>query len=266
MGIVNLTDDSFFAGSRVLSSEGSLNEELLLERTEKMLSEGASIIDLGACSTRPGSEPVPEYLELYRLKTALSILKDAFPSAAFSIDTFRSKVVENLYDSFGSFWVNDISSGEASPGMLPLVGSLGLTYIAMHMRGTPATMQSMTDYEDVAGEVLKYFEAFSARAEEAGIKDWILDPGFGFAKTAEQNYELLSRLGEFRCLGRPILVGLSRKSFIYKPLGISAEDALSATQVLNFAALQGGATLLRVHDVAEAVRTVKLFKALNIKN
>jgi dihydropteroate synthase len=179
------------------------------------------------------------------------------------VDTFRAEIVRRTYDTIGPFLVNDISAGELDPEMLETVGRLGLPYVAMHMRGTPETMQSLTDYDDVVAEVIRYFKEFSAKAQGSGIKEWILDPGFGFAKTIEQNYELLGRLGEVSAaFPQEILVGLSRKSMIYKVLGITPEEAMPATQVLNFAALQGGATWLRVHDVAPAVQTAKLYNRL----
>lgn len=254
MGIVNLTDDSYFAESRCVDVHAAL------ERVSRMLDEGADIIDIGACSTRPGSLPVGEDEEWRRLEPVLKAVKETFPHARLSIDTYWSSVVRRAYDLIGDFIVNDISAGEDDQDMLPTVGELGLTYVAMHKRGTPQTMQRMTDYQDVIAEVKSYFEAFSARAEAFGIRDWILDPGIGFAKTTDQNYELVRRLGELKAVrpeGRsvPILIGVSRKSFIYKYLNISPEDSLPATQVLHLAALQNGADILRVHDVAEAVRT-----------
>ena len=186
----------------------------------------------------------------------------SFPDLTLSLDTYWSEVVSRSYDTIGEFIVNDISAGDDDPQMLPLVGRLGLKYIAMHKRGTPGTMQSLTNYNDIAGDVLEYFRQFAQKALHFEIKDWIIDPGFGFAKTLEQNYQLLSRLDQFKQLRRPLLVGVSRKSMIYKYLNISPEDALPATQVVHLKALQMGADILRVHDVAEAVRTVELFRIL----
>ena len=262
MGIVNLTDDSYFAESRCVDVQAAL------ERVSLLLDEGADIIDIGACSTRPGSVPVGAEEEWRRLEPVLKAVKETFPHARLSIDTYWSSVVRNAYDLIGDFIVNDISAGEDDPEMLPTVGELGLTYVAMHKRGTSQTMQQMTDYQDVVEDVKSYFDEFSAKAESFGIKDWILDPGIGFAKTIEQNYELIRRLEELKSVrseGRsiPILVGLSRKSFIYKYLSISPEDSLPATQVLHLAALQNGADILRVHDVAEAVRTRAIYGLLN---
>lgn len=259
MGILNLTDDSYYAQSRcqdVLSA---------MKRVERMLDEGADIIDIGACSTRPGSSPVGTEEEWKRLEPVLRTIGNDFPDVRISIDTYWSEVVGRAFDLIGDFIVNDISSGEDDPRMLPLAGHLGLTYVAMHKRGDSRTMQSMCDYHDVTAQVVSYFDHFALRAQENGIKDWILDPGFGFAKDIDQNYRLLSDLGSFRrpfgCRSESprILVGISRKSMIYKYLNITPEEALPATQVLHLKALQNGADILRVHDVAEAVRTVKLY-------
>lgn len=262
MGIVNLTDDSFFTGSRCIGVDAALS------RIETMLSEGAHIIDLGACSTRPGSMPVGEDQEWLRLEPVLRELETSFPDICLSIDTYWASVVRKAYDLVGDFIVNDISAGEDDPQMLPTVGALGLTYVAMHKRGDTLTMSGMTDYEDVVRDVKAYFDDFSIKAESYGIKDWILDPGIGFSKTIDQNYELLKSLEVFKSVrvaeGRSprILVGVSRKSLIYKYLNISPDESLPATQVLNFAALQNGADILRVHDVAEAARTVALYRQL----
>ena len=262
MGIVNLTSDSYYAESRCLGEDGKPDIGKVVERIGRMLEEGATIIDIGACSTRPGSEPVGADEEWRRLSAVLPEIMKAFPGLPFSIDTYWSSVVEKVFDLAGPFIVNDISSGEDDPGMLPAAGRLGLTYIAMHKRGTPATMQSLCDYRDVTSEVLEYFRAFGRRAEQEGIKDWILDAGFGFAKTVEQNYELMRNLENLTSAGRRILVGVSRKSMIYRKFGITPEEALPQTQVLHFAALQKGADILRVHDVAEAARTAAVFREL----
>ena len=256
MGIVNLTDDSYFAESRCPSVEAAMS------RVERMLSEGADIIDLGACSTRPGSHPVGEDEEWRRFASVLPLIRKEFPDVRISIDTYWASVVEKAYDLIGPFIVNDISAGEDDPSMLPLVGRLGLEYIAMHKRGDSMSMQNLTDYDDVVSDVSSYFHDFSKKAREAGIKNWILDPGFGFAKTLEQNYRLLSGLdrlkGEYEGYVPRILVGLSRKSMIYRPLGVGPNDVLPATQVLHFAALTKGADILRVHDVMCARQTVTM--------
>lgn len=256
MGIVNLTDDSYFAQSRCSGAEEALS------RVSKMLDEGATIIDIGACSTRPGSIPVGPEEEWRRLAPILKLLKETYPDINISVDTWWSEIVSRTYDLIGDFIVNDISAGEDDPLMLPLVGQLGLTYVAMHKRGTSENMQQLTDYVDVVGNVVSYFNRFAEKALQFEIKNWILDPGFGFAKTVGQNYEMLSRLSEFGELNRPVLVGISRKSMVYKLLNISPEDSLAATQVLHLKALQQGADILRVHDVAEAERTIRLYRQL----
>jgi dihydropteroate synthase len=257
LGIVNLTDDSYFAPSRAQDADA------FLARASTMLAEGADWIDIGACSTRPGSRPVGAEEEWRRLEPALQTLRSAFPEARVSIDTYWSSVVERVYDLIGPFLVNDISAGAYDAAMLPLVGRLGLPYIAMHMRGTPETMQSLTDYpKGVTAEVIRYFKAFAKKAAKAGVQDWILDPGFGFAKTVEQNWTLLDELDRLQVFQMPILAGVSRKSMIYKRFGITPEEALPATQVAHYLALQRGATWLRVHDVAEARRTVAIYSMM----
>ena len=264
MGIVNLTDNSYFASSRCLGPSGEVDLGKALDRTERMLAEGADILDIGACSTRPGSQGVGEEEEWRRLGPFLREVRRAFGDGVrISVDTYWASVVERCFDTVGPFMVNDISAGEDDPAMLPLVGRLGLEYVAMHKRGTPADMQSLCQYEDVVEDVLAYFVDFGRRAAEHGIREWIPDPGFGFAKTVEQNYRLLAGLDRFAALGRPILVGVSRKSMIYRLLGITPEESLPQTQVLHLAALERGASILRVHDVAEAVRTVRIWRALS---
>ena len=254
LGIVNLTDDSYWAPSRASSCEA------FLERVRRMVAEGVDAVDIGACSTRPGSKPVGAEEEWKRLEPTLKALRGEFPELPVSVDTYWASVVAEVYDCIGPFLVNDISAGAFDDAMLPLVGRLGLPYIAMHMRGTPETMQSLTDYpKGVTAEVLRYFKAFAAKAAKAGVTDWILDPGFGFAKTVEQNWTLLEELDKLQALQMPILVGISRKSMIYQRFGITPEESLPATQVAHYLALQRGATWLRVHDVAEARRTVAIF-------
>jgi dihydropteroate synthase len=252
MGIINLTPDSFYAGSRTAACD-------FMSKVRQMLSDGADVIDIGACSTRPGA-PQPSIEEEWaRLEP---VLRQLSAETAVSIDTYRSEIVRRAYDLIGPFMVNDISAGALDPSMLETVGELGLPYVAMHMRGTPENMQQQTAYQDIVADVKTYFEDFAARAEAAGIREWLLDPGFGFAKTLEQNYKLLNRLDALTVFGRPILVGVSRKSMVYKPLGITPEEALPATQVVQFAALEKGASWLRVHDVAEAVRTARLYSTI----
>ena len=260
MGIVNLTDDSFFAGSRNLRADGSFDEELFRGRVVNMLESGADILDLGACSTRPGSDSISGDEEWKRLEPALNILASEHAGVKISIDTFRPEIVSRAFDIIGPFIVNDVSGG--CEEMWSLLGRLGLPYIAMHTRGTPKNMQSLTDYDNVTEAVREFFVGIAAEADKHGVKDWILDPGFGFAKTVEQNWQLLREMSVLQEFGKEILVGLSRKSFLFRPLGITPSDALSATQVADFIALQNGADILRVHDVAEAVRTVKLYRLL----
>ncbi len=258
MGIVNLTDDSYFADSRC----PSVPEALAL--ASRHVNEGADILDIGACSSRPGSLPIGADEEWRRLEPALKAIRKEFPEVRISVDTYWSEVVGKVYGLIGDFTVNDISAGEDDPLMLSTVGRLGLPYVAMHKRGNPRTMQSLADYEDVTEAVIGYFNEFSVRAAENGITDWIIDPGFGFAKTLDQNYELLGNLGRLKAIhcNKKILVGVSRKSMVYKALSITSEESLPATQVVHLAALQNGADILRVHDTAEAVRTLALYRRL----
>lgn len=263
MGIVNLTDDSYFADSRCSDVDAAL------KRIDRMVSEGADIIDIGACSSRPGSVPVGADCEWERLEPVLKAVRDTYPDVRISIDTYWASVVEKAYSLIGDFIVNDISAGEDDPLMLPTVGRLGLEYIAMHKRGTSVSMSSLTDYDDVTAEVIRYFRDFAFKARNAGIERWILDPGFGFAKTVEQNYRLLADLQEISASLREsgssprVLVGVSRKSMIYRPLGSSPDDVLPATQAVHMAALMKGADMLRVHDVREARQTVSLFEIMD---
>lgn len=261
MGIVNLTDDSFFAGSRNLRADGTFDEALFRDRIMNMLASGVDILDLGACSTRPGSDSISEEEEWRRLEPALRILASEHAGGCVSIDTFRPGIVSRAFDLIGPFIVNDVSGGCGD--MWRLLGRLGLPYIAMHTRGTPKNMQSLTDYDNVTETVREFFVGIAAEADRHGVKDWILDPGFGFAKTVEQNWQLLRGMSVLGDFGRKILVGLSRKSFLFRPLGITPAEALPATQVADFIALLNGADILRVHDVAEAVRTVRLYRLLN---
>lgn len=255
LGILNLTPDSFYAPSRTAPGD-------VVSVASRMLADGAWALDLGAVSTRPGSAPVSEEEEWARLKPALVALRDSLPGAMISVDTYRSGIVQRVYDSVGRFVVNDISAGAMSADMLPLVGRLGLPYIAMHLHGSPFAPDPTRGY--VVEDVVAYFREFDLRASDAGIEDWILDPGFGFSKTMEQNWELLERLSELRCFGRPILVGISRKSMIWKRFGITPAESLPATQDAHLIALRGGATYLRVHDVAEAARTAAIFAGADL--
>jgi dihydropteroate synthase len=256
MGVMNLTPDSFFEGSRVLSDRDSIRYH-----AEQMIRDGADFLDLGGYSTRPGAQDIPVEEELRRIIPAVGILKSEFPQILLSIDTFRSQVAEEAIAAGGDL-INDISAGNLDPKMLPLVAKLGVPYIAMHMQGNPQNMLLHTNYSDVLTESLYYFAEKVDIIKKLGIKDVILDPGFGFAKTVDQNFFLLKNLKSFQALGFPILVGLSRKSMIYKTLQIEAKDALNGTTALNMFALLNGANLLRVHDVKEAKETIKLYEHL----
>ncbi|TGE15315.1 dihydropteroate synthase [Hymenobacter elongatus] len=252
MGILNLTPDSFYAGSRLGTTPD------LLHRAEAMLRAGASILDIGGYSSRPGAEHIPEDEEKRRVLPAIDALRRAFPEAFLSIDTFRAGVACAAVAA-GADLINDISGGELDAAMFATAGQLQVPYVLMHMRGTPQTMAQLTDYpDDIVLELTRYFRDKVAALRAAGVADIILDPGFGFAKTAAQSHELLRRLRELQLLGLPILAGLSRKSMVYKPLGLTPEAALSGTVAVNTMALLNGAALLRVHDVAEAVQTIRL--------
>lgn len=261
MGIINMSPDSFYTGSRCLS------EDEFEVKFAKMLEDGASIIDIGACSTRPGSIPIAEEEEWELLKPALKKVLRVFPASVISIDTFRANIVERAFDFVGDLIINDISAGEDDSQMLQTAARLELPYIAMHKRGSPLNMQNMCDYKNVTLEVKEYLSNFVVRAQEAGIKEIVLDPGFGFAKNREQNYQLLDNLGVLKIKNNegkpyPILVGLSRKSMIHKSLSITPEEALSATCALELVALLNGADILRAHDVKEAVQMVKLYELI----
>jgi dihydropteroate synthase len=252
MGILNLTPDSFFEGSRVPT-----DKKTVLEEAEKKIKEGADFLDLGGYSTRPGAADISIEEEIARVIPAISEVKKNFPDTLLSVDTFRSQVAKAAVEA-GAELVNDISAGNLDPEMLPLVAQLGVPYIAMHMKGSPQTMQTETSYTDLVPDVLAYFGEKIEQFRKFGIKDVIIDPGFGFAKTREQNFELLRNLSSFKRLGLPVLVGLSRKSMIYKTLEISANEALNGTTALNMFALLQGADILRVHDVKEAKETIEL--------
>jgi dihydropteroate synthase len=253
MGIINITPDSYYSKSRHVTPK-----EVFIAM-DQMLKEGAGMIDIGAVSSRPGAAPLPATLEWERLSPVLGALRRHFPETLISIDTTCSKVVEQAYDLIGSFIVNDISAGEGDRGMFSVSARLQLPLITMHMRGTPQTMQQQTHYSDVIEEVHRYFASVCERAQEAGVQQIILDPGFGFAKTTAQNYELLAALHKLFNFPNVLrMIGISRKSMIYEPLGISIHEALSATSALHLFALKQGVDILRVHDVAEAVRMVRL--------
>jgi len=255
MGILNITPDSFYDGGK------HKNEKDILKHVEVMLLEGATFIDIGAYSSKPNANYVAEDEELFRiLPIVTSVLKE-FPKALLSIDTFRSQVAKQCIDH-GAALINDISAGKLDDDMLKTVADLHVPFIMMHMKGTPQTMQKLTQYDNLVKDILFYFSERIAAARQLGIVDIIVDPGFGFAKTIEQNYELLNQLELFNILELPLLVGVSRKSMIYKTLQNSANEALNGTTVLNTIALQKGANILRVHDVKEAVECIKLVQSL----
>lgn len=251
MGIINITPDSFYAGSR----HQALDD--ILKQAEKMLAEGAAIIDIGGQSTRPGAEQVGAEVEMQRVIPAIEVIMQQFPQAILSVDTYHAAVAKAAVAA-GCSMVNDISGGLLDAAMLSTVASLKVPYICMHMKGTPANMQQHAAYEDVTKEVLDFFIERIDACRRAGINDVIIDPGFGFAKTIVHNFTLLKNLSVFKILDRPILLGLSRKSTIYKTLGVTAVDALNGTTVLNTIGLINGANILRVHDVKEAMEVVKL--------
>lgn len=257
MAIVNVTDDSFYSASRTMERSG------IASRVEKAIADGASVIDVGGYSSRPGASDIPVGEEWRRVDAGIAAVREVDPSVEISVDTFRSEIVRRACDRYGRITVNDISAGEADAGMIPAVAELGLTYIMMHMRGTPSTMQSQTGYADVVSEVKEYLLARAEYAVSAGVKreSLVLDPGFGFAKTVEQNYELMRRLHEICGTGYPVLAGISRKSMIYRLLGITPEESLIGTAALNWEALRQGASVLRVHDVREAALVVRMFEA-----
>ena len=252
MGIINVTPDSFYPGSR------SFTDEEILAAASRIIAEGADMIDVGGYSSRPGAADIPERVEKERVTRAIVLIAEAFPEAVISVDTFRSQVASEAITS-GAHIINDISGGGADPGMFSLVGELNVPYIMMHMQGNPRTMQQNPVYGDVVADILEWFGSGIARLHSAGVKDIIIDPGFGFGKTVDQNFEMLRRLSDFSVAGLPVLAGLSRKSMIWKTLETGPEGALNGTTALNTIALCHGADILRVHDVKEAVETVKLF-------
>lgn len=257
MGILNATPDSFYnqgAGS---------SPEALLKAAEKMVHEGAFILDIGAMSTRPGAEMITVEDEWQRLERAIRLIRKTFPKMVLSVDTFRAEIAKRAAAE-GIDMINDISAGDMDADMLKTVAGLNLPYIAMHMQGRPETMQIEPRYDDVVREIVDYFIQKTAAIEQTGIKDVIIDPGFGFGKTTTQNYQLLMALNQLSILDKPILAGLSRKSMIYKVLGNTAAKALNATTALNMLALQNGADILRVHDVKEAVECVRLWEYAKI--
>jgi dihydropteroate synthase len=256
MGIINITPDSFYAGSRYTT------ETEILRAATKMLEDGADIIDVGGYSSRPGANDVSKEEEIDRVLLAVKLISREHSEAIISVDTFRADVAREAIIGCGAHIINDISGGDSDTDMFLVVESLKVPYIIMHMKGTPQTMQYKPVYEDIIADILKWFGDKIFRLNSAGVKDIIVDPGFGFGKTIEHNFEILRRLSDFSVTGLPLLVGLSRKSMIWKTLGIKADEALSGTIAMNAIALNNGADILRVHDVKEAVQTVKLMNKI----
>ncbi|WP_283388363.1 dihydropteroate synthase [Barnesiella viscericola] len=252
MGILNVTPDSFYAGSR------TPEREQIAARVRQMVDEGADIIDIGAYSSRAQATDITPDEEMRRLATGLEIVRRLYPQAHVSVDTFRADVAARCVREYGVQIINDISGGELDPHMFETVAELKTAYILMHMKGSPQTMMQQTHYDHLIAEMLYYFAERIARLESLGVNDIIIDPGFGFSKTLDDNYRLMNRLDEFARIGLPLLVGISRKSMIYKLLGSTPDESLNGTTVLNTLALLGGAHILRVHDVKAAVETVNL--------
>ena len=252
MGILNITPDSFYQSSRVT------DEQDLVGRVKDMLAQGADVLDIGACSTRPGSGQVTESGEMERLAWALAIIRREAPDAIISVDTYRAEVARRCVEEWGVDIINDISGGMLDEKMFDTVARLRVPYVLMHMRGTPATMSTLTDYDDVTAEVLEWLARRIDELRQMGVADVIADPGFGFAKNLEQNYRLLQDLEAFHALNAPLLVGVSRKRMIYTPLDCTPVDALNGTTVVNTMALERDAHFLRVHDVKAAVEAVKI--------
>ena len=256
MGVLNLTPDSFYDGGKYK------NEKSILSQTEKMLQEGATFIDVGAYSSRPGAEHITVKEELKRIVPVVKLLVRNFPEITISIDTFRSEVARHCLTE-GAALINDISAGKLDPSMMETVAEAKVPYIMMHMQGTPQTMKEMNTYDDLLQDIRYYFSERIASARALGIHDLVIDPGFGFAKNINQNYELLGKFSLFKTFGIPVLAGLSRKSMIYKVLGTTPAKALNGTTALNMIALHSGANILRVHDVKEAMECIELYKKLS---
>lgn len=257
MGIMNITPNSFYDGGKYK------NDNEILLQVEKMIKEGATFIDLGAYSSKPKAEFVSEKDELSRIIPIVKLLQKSFPEALLSIDTFRSEVAQACIEN-GAAIINDITAGNGDEKMMETIAKYNVPYVMMHMRGDANTMQKMTDYENVVKEIVFYFSEKIAKARSFGINDLIIDPGFGFAKTTEQNYEILQKLELFKALELPVLVGISRKSMIYKTLNTNPAQALNGTSVLNMISLTKGAKILRVHDVKEAMECVTLFNKISL--
>lgn len=254
MGILNLTPDSFYAGSRVQT------EEAIARRAEQIVAEGGAMIDVGAYSSRSGAADVSAAEEMERLRRGLAVVRRTVPDAVLSVDTFRADVARMCVEEYGVAVVNDISAGEMDADMFRTVARLNVPYVMMHMQGTPQNMQQEPRYDNLLREVFLYFARKVQQLRDLGVKDIILDPGFGFGKTLEHNYRLLAHLEEFRVFGLPLLAGVSRKSMIFRLLGITPQESLNGTTVLDTLCLMKGADILRVHDVKEAVETVRIVR------
>lgn len=260
MGILNVTPDSFYAGSRKQS------EEDILQRARQIIEEGGDIIDIGAYSSRPDAKHISTEEETSRLRKALTLLNREMPEVVISVDTFRSDIAKMCVEEYGVAIVNDISAGNMDKNMMPTVAKLGVPYVMTHIKGTPQDMQKKPEYDNVLKDVMYYFSEKVQKMRDLGAKDIIIDPGFGFGKTVEHNYILMNKLEEFRIFDLPILVGISRKSMIYRLLSNTPEDALNGTTVLNTISLMKGANILRVHDVKEACEAVKIYCKLIINS
>ena len=258
MGIINVTPDSFYLNSRV---DGSI--DLALEMAGQMLSEGASILDVGGLSSRPGAEEIPLEQELNRVLPVINAIHTAYPLAIISLDTYRAEVVRQGILA-GATMINDISGAELDPKLLEVVAEMKAAYVLMHMRGTPTTMNQMTEYQYIAHDLLKYFVSKIRFLLQVGINELVIDPGFGFAKTMEQNYQLINQLNVFRILERPLMIGISRKSTLSKTIGRPVAETLEATTALHIVALQNGASILRVHDVRAAMDTIAVYNKLEL--
>lgn len=264
MGILNLTPDSFYSDSRMFSEEGGGEAQIALrirQRVRDILDEGGEMIDVGACSTRPGSDEVSTDEEMRRLAGGLQIIREEAPDAIISVDTFRADVAQMCVRDFGVQMINDISGGEMDRAMFHTIGRLGVPYVLMHMQGKPRDMQSQPRYDNVTAEVIAYLARRAQMLRDHGVNDIIADPGFGFGKTLAHNYEMMQHLECFHELGMPLLVGISRKSMIYRLFGTTPQEALNGTTALNVIALQKGAQILRVHDVRQAVEAVRICEA-----
>ena len=256
MGILNVTPDSFYAGSR------GVTERYIIDRLHQIMNEGASIVDIGGYSSRPDAEHISTEEEMKRLRNGLEIIRKHHPEAIVSVDTFRADVAKMCVEEYGAAIINDISAGQMDEQMFATIARLGIPYVIMHMKGTPQTMQACPQYEHFLKEIFYYFSEKVQKLRDLGVKDIIIDPGFGFGKTLEHNYELMSHLEEFSLFELPVLVGVSRKSMIYKLLDTTPQEALNGTTALNTVALLKGVNILRVHDVREAVESVRIVEKM----